>query len=210
MRFNLCLVSLALISLVGCGGSDDDDDGTGPTNTLASVTVTAPTVSVAAGARQSITPQGIGTNGQAMAGVSFTYSSGSPNVAFVSATGTILGLTTGTSAITVTGTASGVSKTTTVNVTVSGTLASAASVVAGASSNDFTPNLVAVARGGTVSWTFPGITHNVRFAAATGAPANIPDTQNSNTPISRTFATAGTFNYDCSLHAGMTATVVVP
>jgi plastocyanin len=97
-----------------------------------------------------------------------------------------------------------------VNVTVTGALPTTATVVAGAASNDFTPPFLVIARGGTVSWTFTGRNHNVTFAGTTGAPANIPTTSNSPTPVPRTFATAGTFDYNCTLHAGMTGTVVVP
>lgn len=215
MRVSPWLAAALFLTLAGCGGEDGTTQPTVVTTqptvvTLTSLTVTAQSVSVAAGARQSIGAQGIGSDGKAMTGVNFTYSSASPGIAFVSSNGAILGLAAGTSAITVTGTSGGVSKATTVNVTVTGALATAAAVVAGANSNDFQPNLVAVARGGTVTWTFPGITHNATFAAAAGAPANIPNTGNQVAGVPRTFATAGTFNYDCTLHAGMTGTVVVP
>ena len=42
----------------------------------------------------------------------------------------------------------------------------------------------------------------------TGAPDAIPGT-NANTSVPRTFATAGTFEYDCHIHPGMKGTVVV-
>lgn len=71
----------------------------------------------------------------------------------------------------------------------------------------FDPPQVDIAVGGTVTFSFPALTHNVSFAAVTGAPANIPNTTNAN--VARTFTTAGTFNYQCTLHGGMSATVVV-
>ena len=84
---------------------------------------------------------------------------------------------------------------------------SAATVEAGGSSNTFTPAQVTVARGGTVTWTFGARVHNVTFAAATGAPQNVPNS--SNVQVARTFPTAGSFPYDCTLHNGMTGSVVV-
>lgn len=80
-------------------------------------------------------------------------------------------------------------------------------VVAGMNSNDFAPASVEVARGAVVTWSFGARPHNVIFGSATGAPVNIDVT--SNAQVARTFATAGTFGYDCSLHAGMVGTVIV-
>lgn len=85
--------------------------------------------------------------------------------------------------------------------------AASAAVEAGASSNSFTPQTVDVKLGGTVTWTFGARPHNVVFEAVSGAPANVPVTSNGR--ASRTFSTAGTFPYDCTLHAGMTGTVRV-
>jgi plastocyanin len=74
-------------------------------------------------------------------------------------------------------------------------------------SNTFTPSTLTVARGTTVTFTFQGTTHNVNFANVAGAPANIAATANSG--VQRVFSTAGTFGYDCSLHSGMSGTIVV-
>ena len=62
--------------------------------------------------------------------------------------------------------------------------------------------------GTTVNFTFESTGHNVTFNIVNGRPADISGT-NSNTTIARTFATAGTFGYVCTLHAGMTGTVSV-
>ena len=73
----------------------------------------------------------------------------------------------------------------------------------------FSPNAITIAKGTTVTWAWQGTTpaHNVTFAAATGAPSNIPDRVSGSD--SRIFNTAGTFNYQCTNHPGMTGTVTV-
>ena len=70
----------------------------------------------------------------------------------------------------------------------------------------FTPALAYLAAGGTVTWRFPARAHNVVFTTS-GSPADIPLI--SNATISRTFPTAGTFRYDCTVHPGMSGIVVV-
>lgn len=72
--------------------------------------------------------------------------------------------------------------------------------------NVFSPNAVQVAPGTTVRWTWAedAREHNVRFPDGTGS-----DTLIANGTYSRAFPTAGTFTYQCALHASMTGTVTV-
>jgi plastocyanin len=81
-------------------------------------------------------------------------------------------------------------------------------VVSGTAANTFTPANVAISRGGTVTWTFGDLVHNVDFQGASGAPAGVPNTTNAS--VARTFANAGNFGYVCTLHSGMAGTVLVP
>ena len=71
--------------------------------------------------------------------------------------------------------------------------------------NSFTPNATTVVPGTTVTWTWAGaVQHNVTFDDGT---ASI--TQRSGT-FARTFSTAGTFPYHCTIHgAAMSGTVTV-
>jgi plastocyanin len=71
----------------------------------------------------------------------------------------------------------------------------------------YNPNNISVAQGGTVRFIFTAVAHDVRFNGATGAPADIEVV--SNVTVSRTFANKGTFNFLCTLHAGMTGVVTV-
>ncbi len=64
--------------------------------------------------------------------------------------------------------------------------------------NRFVDDVTAIRRGGTVTWQFQG-THTVTFTPKTGAPNNIPESQ-PGTNISRTFETAGSFQFSCDLH----------
>lgn len=75
-------------------------------------------------------------------------------------------------------------------------------------SHSFSPAQVAVVVGGSVTWTnSSGIAHSVVFSTAAGAPSDIPAFDGGSN--SRTFQTAGTYQYHCALHAGMSGTVVV-
>lgn len=76
--------------------------------------------------------------------------------------------------------------------------------------NSFTPSsLPGIPVGSTVTWEWQGTTslHNVTFAAALGAPADIPNASSGS--AQRQFNTAGTFNYQCTNHGGMTGSVTV-
>lgn len=71
--------------------------------------------------------------------------------------------------------------------------------------NNFTPADIQVTVGQTVTWTWSsgGITHNVTFSDGSGS-----GDQSSGT-FSKTFSTAGTFQYRCTIHAGMNGSVLV-
>ncbi|MGH7585703.1 MAG: cupredoxin domain-containing protein [Gemmatimonadales bacterium] len=72
----------------------------------------------------------------------------------------------------------------------------------------FDPDDVRIQQGGRVNFQFGSLGHNVDFAAASGVPSDIPG-ENINTTITRTFNTAGLFNYQCTIHPGMSGVVRV-
>lgn len=73
--------------------------------------------------------------------------------------------------------------------------------------NAFVPFLTRIARDGVVTWRFGADPHNAIFVATPGAPADINIV--SNTEVSRTFPTLGSFRYDCTIHPGMTGIIEV-
>jgi plastocyanin len=80
--------------------------------------------------------------------------------------------------------------------------------------NSFSPFSLSVKVGQSVAWVFPRDAHNVIFPKGAGgqtvppgAPADILPT--TNRVVTRRFDAAGTFPYDCTLHAGMKGEVVV-
>jgi plastocyanin len=124
------------------------------------------------------------------------------------ASGLVSGLAAGTTQITAQVSRGGVDRSDVAAITVSTqTFPSAASVVAGNATQTFTPPSVDISSGGTVTWTFGQLTHNVTFGAQAGAPLNIVTSVNTMEP--RTFNTVGTFGYNCTIHPGMSGTVVV-
>jgi len=74
--------------------------------------------------------------------------------------------------------------------------------------NSFTPSDITVPLHTAVTWSWTGVNiHNVTFTAATGVPTDIGNRTSGN--VSRTFDTAGTFQYRCTNHLGMTGSVTV-
>jgi plastocyanin len=145
-------------------------------------------------------------NGNAIA-ATLVWNSSVPGKATISNSGLVTGVATGTTNITVSATAGGVTVGSAPTVvTVTAVVYPASASVNATAGLTFSPSSVDIAVGGVVTWNF-AITHNVTFNAAAGAPANIPDTSSGS--ASATFTATGKFNYQCTIHAGMTGAVIV-
>ena len=78
--------------------------------------------------------------------------------------------------------------------------------------NVFSPTSAEIRAGGTIRFRISespdGRGHNVLFTGSVpGAPTNIPVVKD--TTVLRTFTTAGTYPYSCTVHPGMDGDVVV-
>jgi len=73
----------------------------------------------------------------------------------------------------------------------------------------FSPGNLSVNRGDVVTFKFTSLAHNVFFDAGDpDQPGDIPG-NNVNKSVTRNFNTVGTYTYHCTIHPGMTGTVVV-
>ena len=72
----------------------------------------------------------------------------------------------------------------------------------------FNPSPASILPGGTITFAFGAVAHNVFFDAVAGAPADIPG-NNASTSATRTFPAAGTYGYSCHIHPGMRGVVSV-
>jgi plastocyanin len=132
-----------------------------------------------------------------------SYQSSNAAVASVSATGVVTAVAPGSAVVTATLTAQGVTANATAAIAVQ---VAGNSAVVTAPGLQFTPGTVDIALGGSVTWTFASVTHNVVFSDPS-APASIPAFANGSQ--SRQFPSNGTFAYQCTIHPGMSGLVRV-
>jgi plastocyanin len=207
---------LTCLAVLACSGGGDDgptdpgpDPGPGPGNqTLGSITTSVTTLDLAAGEFGDIDVTAHDTQNRVISGAAGQFSSSDIDVAEVDGGGEVLGIEAGTALVTVSVTHNGVTKTAQVTVNVTGQLSPTADVVASSSDYVFSPRTVVISSGGTVTWSFGSLEHTVSFAPVGGAPSGISSGGYA-TDISRTFNNAGDFAYNCTLHPGMSGTVVV-
>ncbi len=176
-----------------------------PPLVLTSVTITGGTT-VGTGSTLQLTANPKDQNGTAIA-AAVTWSSNAAGTASVSpGTGLVTGVAAGTATITASATAGGVTKTANSLITVTAAFPNNVAVTA-TTSNTFTPTPVDITLHGSVDFIFQSVTHNVTFSPTVGVPADLPNNQNATVTV--VFNTAGTFNYQCTIHGGMTGTVIV-
>lgn len=205
---------LGVVALAACGGgggtTDPPNNNPPPGNTqvLGSITPSVTTLTMGAGTTSTISITAFDVNNAVITSPGTpSYTSTSATIAEVDGQGQVLAISAGSAQIRISLTKGTVTKEATVAVTVSGSLPGSADVVASSSDYIFTPRNVAVIRGGAVTWAFGILEHTVTFNAQAGAPTNI--TSGYLGAVSRTFSTAGNYNYSCSIHAGMSGQVVV-
>ncbi len=187
--------------VASCGGGTEPGDP----NVIATVTLSSSATTIAPGTTVQMTATARNSAGTSITAPSAaTWSSSNQGTATVSTSGLVTAVANGTT--TITATIAGISGTR--GITVQTITPVAAATVAADASNSFSPAQVDLTVGGTVTWAFGPVEHNVTFnASGAGTPTNIGNTANAN--VSKTFTTAGSFPYQCTLHVGMQGTVIV-
>lgn len=193
------LCTAAVGFLVACGGGDDPTGG----SKVATVRMNANAISLFPGQTEQLAATALDGSGAAVTDAGTpTWRSSNMAIATVSPTGMVTGVAAGQADVTAT--IDGRVGTTRVTV---GTAPNTALV--SMPGLTFTPFTTTIRQGGSVTFEFPQLPHNVIFTPKTGVPTDIQVT--SSVRIARTFGTVGLFPYDCTLHPGMKGEVnVVP
>lgn len=193
------LAGALFVVLAACGG-----DGATAANGVASVALNAPSLSLLVGRSDQLVATATNAQGNTIVNAPVAaWRSSNPAVATVNASGLVSAMAVGTADVT----ATIASRAASVRVTVTSAPSTATVNMAGIT---FAPFHTTIRQGGTVTYVFPSVAHNVIFERVTGAPTDIPG-QVSNQSIARTFPTARLYQYACTLHPGMSGEVdVVP
>ncbi|MFN8571117.1 MAG: Ig-like domain-containing protein [Gemmatimonadaceae bacterium] len=194
------LVAL-LIATVSCDSSGYVGQvvGFGSTGEFASLALTPSSASIAVGGTVRLVATPLDAGGQTLTGLGApAFTTTNAVIAFVNDTGLVTGVSAGTVTVTATLTSGGVTRTASSAIAVtSGGSQGQASVAI--SDNAFSPSSLTVVKneaGATVTWSWTGSRlHNVTFDDGGSGSAN----QTSGT-FARTFTTAGTYTYYCSIH----------
>ena len=209
MRVAKLVLAVVLSPLIGCGGSGGDG-GTNPPPpaTVATVTINRSSALVKPSESVTLTATAKSSAGVTIVGHAVNWSNSSSTVASMTTNGasaTITGSTLGTTSIIATVDQIASSPT---QVTVTNTFPTAASITVGAGGgNVFDPAQVDIASGATVTFSWAGGPHNVTWDNAPPSVGNSGD--KSTGTFQATISQAGTYNYHCTIHAGMNGSITV-
>jgi len=210
MRIAQVIPLFVIGTVAACGGGGGDSGGTTnppPPATVSFVSLTRTNVLLKPTESTIITATPKDASGNALSGKAVTWTvlpaTGVANITPNGASVTISGTANGTATVTATSD----SKAADVHVTVTSSIASNADIAVGANGNSFTPADVDILSGGTVNFSWNGVTHNVTWLTTPAAVANITDRSTGTVPV--TLSQSGTYNFHCTLHPGMDGTITV-
>jgi len=214
MRASMVIIlASALVAGCGGGGGSTVTPPPNPVFTTLQVLPDSQTIFGAPGTQTQMSATPLDQFGHAMVGLgAATWSSSDESIATVNSSGLVTSVALG-GPVTISAslTSGGVTKNGSGTVKVADI--PSADTVTATTCQQFLPQSVTIKAGGTVTWSFQSLAHTVTFnqPAPPGTPADLGTAAApySNTMISRVFTTAGTFNYHCSIHPGMTGVVIV-
>ena len=187
-------ILMAVVALSACGGNAGLD-----APSIGSVVITGnQTISVGEAVQLTTTARDV--NGLTVSGARITYVSSSAAVASVNTAGRVIGVGPGSATITA---SSGGMSSPPYPITVT---AGAVAAVVTMQANTFIPSQLTIRVGQSILFDFLADQHNVTFSG-TGKLNDIPTT--SNQSVTRVFATAGTFPFECTVHPGMRGSITV-
>jgi plastocyanin len=202
---------IALASACGGGGGGNggttQPPGGGATPVLTSIAVSGSSTSVAVSSTLQLTALPKDQFGSAFT-AAITWTSSNRTVADVDVSGLVYGINAGTA--TLTAQSGAVSSGAPITVTAGGSFTLQRTVQMPANPFSFSPAQTDILVTGTVSFEFAVDDHNVIFTSGSGSgkPADITPPVHSTT-VTRQFNTQGAFPFVCTLHPGMSGTVVV-
>lgn len=210
MRFDKVALTIGTMSLAACGGGGDGGGTTPPPppGPVSSVSLNRTTALVKPAESVTLTATAKDSHGTLLTGKTFTWSANPSS-------GTV-NLTPNGSSVTVTGVAVGqatvkatVDQVDSPNatVTVSNTVSNSADISVGSNGDAFTPDRADIAAGGTVTFTWAAGPHNVTWTSGPTTPANSGDKSSGTFAV--TLQQAGTYDFHCTIHAGMTGSITV-
>ena len=207
MRAATLVLTVVLCPVIACGGSGGGGTNPPPPPTVSSVTLSKTSVLIKPTEQTTITATARDAGGSAIAGKTYTWNIDNSSVASMSTNGasaTITGSNLGDAHVTAT--ADQVTSTAAL-ITVTNSISLTADVSVGAGgANAFDPSSVDIGAGGHVNFNWgSSVTHNVTFDNSSIAGSG----DKSSGTFTATFAQAGTYNYHCTIHAGMTGVVNV-
>ena len=210
MRVAKLVLAVGISTVVGCGGSGGDGGSTNPPPplTVATVTLNRSSAMVKPSESVTLTATAKSSTGTTISGRTVTWSNSNSSVASMTPNGasaTITGSVLGTSAISAT--VDQVTSTQTV-ITVTNSFPSSASITVGAGGqNAFDPAQTDVGSGATVTFSWGTVTHNVTWDSPPATVNNSGDKSSGTFQV--TLTTPGTYNYHCTIHAGMSGSISV-